>query len=168
VVRIKGSSRRSKISRNIKIRTLVFCMIVVAQTTLMRSQVIVENPSQLQYRQDQVEVTYEFARKQVAEELFPAQRYSIPEFQVTLKLGCEDPSGGEYAETRIVGAKSGKGDVAIICMKTWNLQRFSYGLIKIIEGRLLSYPKRAAMVEDVVRRVQSSTPVTVAELKSKR
>lgn len=167
-MRIKGSSRRFKVSRNINIRTLVFCTIVVAQSKPMRSQVIVENPSHVQYRQDQVEVTYEFARKQVAEELFPAQRYSVPEFQVTLKLGCEDPSGIEYAETRIVGAKPSKDDVAVICMKTWNLQRFSYGLIKIIEGRLLSYPKRAAIVEDVVRRVQSSTPVTVAELKSKR
>jgi hypothetical protein len=134
----------------------------------MRSQVIVENPSQVQYRQDQVEMSYEFARKEVAEELFPAQRYSVPDFQVTLKLGCQDPSGVEYAETRVVAPKPSTADVAVICMKTWNLERFSYGLIKIIEGRLLSYPKRNAIVEDVVRRVKLSTPVTVAELKSKR
>ena len=168
MVREKGSSRRSKVSRNINIRTLVFCTIVIAQSKPMRSQVIVENPSQLQYRQDQVEMSYEFARKQVAEELFPAQRYSVPEFQVTLKLGCQDPSGVEYAETRVVAPKPSTADVAVICMKTWNLERFSYGLIKIIEGRLLSNPKRTAIVEDVVRRVKLSTPVTVAELKSKR
>jgi hypothetical protein len=168
VVRQKGSIRRSRVSRDIKLRTLVFCTFVVAQSKPMRSQVIVENPSQLQFRQDQVEMTYEFARKQVAEELFPAQRFPVPEFQVTLKLGCEDTSGIEYAETRIVGAKPSSADSAVICMKTWNLERFSYGLIKIIEGRLISYPKRAAIVEDVVRRVKSSTPVTVAELKSKR
>src|SRR5207253_10155012 len=139
----------------------VFCTIMVVQSKPMRSQVIVENPSHLQYRQDQVEISYEFARKQVAEELFPAQRYSVPEFQVTLKLGCQDASGVEYAETRIVGPKPSTGDLAVICMKTWNLERFSYALIKIIEGRLLSYPKRVAIVEDVVRRVKSSTPVTV-------
>ena len=168
MVREKGSSRRSKVSRNINIRTLVFCTIVIAQSKPMRSQVIVENPSQVQYRQDQVEMSYEFARKEVAEELFPAQRYSVPDFQVTLKLGCQDPSGVEYAETRVAAPKPSTADVAVICMKTWNLERFSYGLIKIIEGRLLSYPKRNAIVEDVVRRVKLSTPVTVAELKSKR
>jgi len=168
VLRQKGSSHRSKSSRNIQIRTLVFCTIVIAQSKPMLSQVIVENPSQLEYRQDQVEIAYEFARKQVAEELFPAHRDSVPAFQVTLKLGCQDPSGLDYAETRIMGPKPSTDDSAVICMKTWNLERFSYALIKIIEGRLLSYRKRIAIVEDVVRRVKSSTPVTVAELKSKR
>jgi hypothetical protein len=132
----------------------------------MRSQVTVENPSQLSYQKDQVELSYELARKQVGEELFPSQRYLVPEFHVTLKLGCVDKSGDDSVETRYSDPKPSESDLAIVCMKTWNLERFSYALIRIIEARLLSYPRRTAIVENVVRRVQLSTPVSVAELKS--
>lgn len=130
-------------------------------------QLVVENPARLPYNQNEALSAYRFARKHVAQDLFPNQRIAIPDFAVTLKLGCKNDPRGDSVETQYsnTGKVQRQSGAATVCLESWNLSHFTYALIRIIETQLLSESKRVAIVNQVVRSVQLSAPVSSEELR---
>jgi hypothetical protein len=97
--------------------------------------------------------------------LFPNQKFALPAFQVHLKLGCTDPvSGSEFVDTSI--SRQDPVSTPVVCLREWDLGKLTFGLLRIMQSRLLSDSTRQAIVGDVIHRVELSTPVSVANLRS--
>jgi hypothetical protein len=128
-------------------------------------QVQVENTKNLKYSREEVMLAYDITRRHVTEELFPNRRGALPEFPVVLKLGCTDSASGEDFVDTSRRAESSK---SVVCLREWDLVKFTSGLLIIAQSRLIPDVKRHELVADIVHRVQLSEPVSVADIQNKR
>jgi hypothetical protein len=140
--------------------------LILVALTRCQAQIVVDNPHGVSYPRDQVNVAYEVARRQFVEHLFPNQKFVLPAFPVNLKLGCTDPvSGSEYVDTSI--SRQDPASTPVVCLREWDLGKLTVGLIRIMQSRFLSDSTRQAIVGDVIHRVELSTPVSAANLRSR-
>ena len=110
-------------------------------------------------------LAYDITRRHVTEDLFPNRRGPLPEFPVVLKLGCSDSASGEdFVDT----SRTADSHKSVVCLREWDLAKFTSGLLIIAQSRLIPDTKRHELVEDIVRRVQLSEPVSVADIQNKR
>ena len=146
-------------------RTLYICVFILSFGPVLWGQVQVENAKNLKYSKDEVMLAYDITRRHVTEELFPNRRGPLPEFPVMLKLGCTDPTSGEdYVDT----SRNGESQRSVVCLREWDLVKFTSGLLIVAQSRLIPEAKRHELLEDIVHRVQLTAPVNVADIENKR
>jgi hypothetical protein len=146
-------------------KTLYISVFILSLGSGLWGQVQIENAKNLKYPKDEVMLAYDITRRHVTEELFPNRRSQLPEFPVVLRLGCTDPASGEdYVDT----STNGESQKAVVCLREWDLVKFTSGLLMIAQSRLIPEAKRHALLEDIVHRVQLSAPVNVADIQNKR
>ena len=146
-------------------KILYLCSLILFLQISLKAQVQVENSKNLRYSREEVRLSYEIARRQVIEDVFPNRKEHLPELPIVLKLGCKDPeTGEEYVDTsRLKGSKK-----AVICLQEWDLEKFTSGLILIMQTHLISDTKRYELLEDIIHRVQLTAPVSVADIQNKK
>ena len=146
-------------------KTSYICVFILWFGPGLWGQVQVENAKNLKYSKDEVMLAYDITRRHVTEELFPNRRGPLPEFPVVLKLGCTDAaSGEEYVDT----SRNGESQKAVVCLREWDLVKFTSGLLIVAQSRLIPEAKRLELLEEIVHRVQLSAPVNVADIQNKR
>ena len=146
-------------------KTFCICVFIFSFGTGLWGQVQVENAKNLKYSREEVMLAYDITRRHVTEELFPNRRGPLPEFPVILKLGCTDSTSGEdFVDT----SRTGESTKSVVCLREWNLVKFTSGLLIIAQSRLIPDTKRHELLEDIVHRVQLSEPVNVADIQNKR
>jgi hypothetical protein len=146
-------------------KTLYICVFIWSFGPVLWGQVQVENAKNLKYSRDEVMLAYDITRRHITEELFPNRRSTLPDFPVELKLGCTDPATGEdFVDT----SRSGDSQKAVVCLREWDLVKFTSGLLIVAQSRLIPDTKRHELLEDIVHRVQLSVPVSVADIQNKR
>ena len=146
-------------------KTLYISVFILSLGSGLWGQVQIENAKNLKYPKDEVMLAYDITRRHVTEELFPNRRSQLQEFPVVLRLGCTDSASGEdYVDT----SRSGESQRAVVCLREWDLVKFTSGLLMIAQSRLIPEAKRHELLEDIVHRVQLSAPVNVADIQNKR
>jgi len=146
-------------------RTFYICVFILSFGPGLWGQVQVENAKNLKYSREEVTLAYDMTRRHVTEALFPNRKETLPEFPVLLKLGCADPASGEdYVDT----SRNAGSQKSVVCLREWDLVKFTSGLLVIAQSRLIPDTKRHELLENIVHRVQLSVPVNVADFQNKR
>src|SRR5262245_2341771 len=98
-----------------------------------RGQVTIEAAPALKVPVEEVRVAYRVARQEIIAELSPAKPNLIPEAKITLKVGaCSEPMG-DYYETEEVQRGTTFDDVATVCLKSWDVEKFTFAVMRITE-----------------------------------
>jgi hypothetical protein len=127
------------------------------------AQLQVENPDKLPFPHDEALIAYRVARQRVIEELAPKEK-TTSEFEITLRLGCKDPvAGDEYYATPETGDISNLRQSAVICLTEWSLSKFTYGVIRLTERRLIPANRYKVLLTDSLRRIALMAPVSVTD-----
>ncbi len=127
------------------------------------AQLKVENPDKLSFPHEEAVIAYKIARQQVIDELVVKDKPPA-EFEITLRLGCKDPvNGDEYFATPETGDIGNLKQGAEICLQEWSLSKFTYGIIRLTERRLIPANRYKVILTESLRRILQVAPVSVAD-----
>jgi len=149
------------------IRSHLLSLILVLSSVAC-AQLRIENPGKLPLPQDQAVLGYRIAREQVAHALSERLGRStrLPEFTLTLKLSCEDPSNGdEYFSTDEVRQGKKFHNTGLICMRSWDLGKFMYGVMRISERWAIEPDRYVDLLQEAMRRVDQLASISVDGLR---
>jgi hypothetical protein len=136
--------------------------------TPAKAQLSIENPAKLPLAREEAEIAYRIAREQVISEISPARPDRVPELPLVLKLGCADAAGKDYYGTDELVKKGRLQVTSVICLKSWDLGKFAFGVMRITERQVIPTDRYMVILEQSLEKIRSVSPVDVGELKLKK
>ncbi|HZQ92688.1 MAG TPA: hypothetical protein VFA60_12910 [Terriglobales bacterium] len=130
-------------------------------------QVSIENPDGLPVSREEMTLAYKVGRQAVFDELFRGAR-QVAELPITLQLGCED---AERHDEYYTVSESKRGNTieqqAMVCMRAWDVEKFTYAVIRLTERRLIAPDRYLPLLTSGLQRIRQMAPVSVGELKGR-
>jgi hypothetical protein len=149
------------------LRHVILVALAMYVCGLAAAQLRVENPQRLALPEEQMRLAYRMAIQEVIDEVSSKKGAKVPEFEITLKLGCRDSvTNEEYYDTEEQRQGRRFHNSGVICMESWDLEKFMYGVMRITERWLIPPDRYIPLLTNALRRVQAVAPVSVQQLQN--
>ena len=148
---------RGAIARSFMLAVHWTSVLLVAASSLVRAQLVIENPRHLDVPEQQAQVLFQTTAR-VLESEFHSPRSLENTFRMRLVLG-------EKAERFTIDDPSGNGT---LYLEKWNEGKFAIAAMRLAVQHLLVPERQKRMLEEIVRRTHEITPVKAAQLRNEQ
>jgi hypothetical protein len=122
----------------------------------LQAQLRIDNPGHLDFPEQRAQLILNKAAEVVAEEFHVHDMREI-EFPLTLVLGSKEDYYEETEDTKIYS----------IHLRAWDEDKFAVSVVRLSVHRLITRERRNKMLERIMNRVNSMSPVDVSQFARK-